>query len=92
MHGQRWAGAGRPDLDSWLADPPAVKPPAVGAVCRIARCADEFAARVAETPRPAEDIIRLDSLGSHLSWSCNTSCKPGTNDAGAGCVPTPSYG
>jgi len=38
LHAQRWERAGRPDLDAWLADPPNVKQPPPGAVCRVAHC------------------------------------------------------
>jgi integrase len=38
LHHQRWQRAGEPDLPGWLADPPAIKQPAPGAVCRIAHC------------------------------------------------------
>jgi integrase len=38
LHAQRWERAGRPELRAWLADPPAVKQPALGAVCRIEHC------------------------------------------------------
>ncbi len=37
-HLQRWAKQGRPDLDVWLADPPAVKKPEPDATCRIGHC------------------------------------------------------
>jgi integrase len=37
-HFQRWDRSGRPDLETWLADAPAVRPPAPGARCRIAHC------------------------------------------------------
>ncbi|TKJ18080.1 site-specific integrase [Blastococcus sp. CCUG 61487] len=38
LHFQRWDRAHRPDLPRWLADPPAIKQPAPGAVCRIEHC------------------------------------------------------
>jgi integrase len=38
LHAQRWERAGRPGLQAWLADPPAAKQPAPGAVCRIEHC------------------------------------------------------
>lgn len=38
LHFQRWDRAHRPDLRQWLADPPAIKAPVPGAVCRIGHC------------------------------------------------------
>jgi integrase len=38
LHAQRWQRDGRPDLAAWLAEPPAVKQPAPGAVCRVEHC------------------------------------------------------
>lgn len=38
LHAQRWERDGRPDLQRWLADPPEVKRPAVGATCRVGHC------------------------------------------------------
>jgi hypothetical protein len=38
LHAQRWERAARPDLDRWLASPPAVKQPAPGSSCRIEHC------------------------------------------------------
>ncbi|PJE17466.1 MAG: transposase [Mycobacterium sp.] len=38
MHAQRWERAGRPDLQSWLAEPQPFKRPTAGATCRIPHC------------------------------------------------------
>lgn len=38
LHYQRWDRSGRPDLDRWLADPPAVLQPPPDAACRIGHC------------------------------------------------------
>lgn len=38
LHAQRWERAGRPDLGIWLFDPPTVKQPVPGAVCRVEHC------------------------------------------------------
>jgi integrase len=38
LHYQRWDRAGQPDLLGWLADPPTIKQPLPGAICRIGYC------------------------------------------------------
>jgi integrase len=38
LHFQRWQRSGRPDLPDWLADPPTVKEPPLGAVCQVGHC------------------------------------------------------
>jgi hypothetical protein len=38
LHFQRWHRANRPNLPGWLANPPAIKQPAPGAVCRVEHC------------------------------------------------------
>jgi hypothetical protein len=38
LHHQHWDRAGRPDLDGWLANPPAIKQPTPGTVCAIIDC------------------------------------------------------
>ena len=38
LHHQRWHRSGRPDLDAWLAEPPGINAPPLGATCRIDHC------------------------------------------------------
>ena len=38
LHARHWLRAGRPELDSWLHNPPAVTQPEPGASCRIPHC------------------------------------------------------
>ena len=38
LHAQRWLRCGRPDLTTWLADPPAIRQPESGARCLLEHC------------------------------------------------------